>query len=333
MKRLYFSSLDEDGKAAYEKFHAALRDGKRRIPFSERDIEALRRFPDLLSQATLENYDLVDCDGRALSGQGSVQVGNGWLYIDPTVFLEKKAAPSLRQAREDIVSLTSGIDDYWKAVAVHDYIASRTLYDETEPRAFTPDGPFLEGKGVCKGMALAASFLFDAIGIESAVIDASKDGVGHALNIVYLREGEKEVPMLLDITPDCCAEATRFQERGREQYALSHVGIGLSLDDLRSEGIACPYLESLGPEEQKPFLSPETDYYRRSGLYFSSPRAYLLYVGSLIHQGSNIEVELDFRAEGGTSQAFMRALSKHGIKVGRARSCYKKRFHAFGGKY
>ena len=57
--------------------------------------------------------------------------------------------------------------EYEKALFVHDYLAKRVKYDKSDPDSFTVIGPLLLGHGACQGIALAALFLLQYLGVKA----------------------------------------------------------------------------------------------------------------------------------------------------------------------
>ena len=87
--------------------------------------------------------------------------------------------------------ITSGMSEYEKVKAIHDYIINNTQYDYdnylngTVPdSSFSAVGVFQHGVAVCQGYAYAFELLCDLAGIECELVTGTGNGGGHAWNQV-----------------------------------------------------------------------------------------------------------------------------------------------------
>ena len=90
--------------------------------------------------------------------------------------------------------IKTGMSDYEKELAIHDYIVLNTKYDlanydkNTLPdSAYNVYGTLIEGIAVCEGYAKTFKMLLNKLGIESIVVSAPE--INHAWNMVLL-DGE-----------------------------------------------------------------------------------------------------------------------------------------------
>lgn len=89
--------------------------------------------------------------------------------------------------------IRSGMSDYEKELALHDYIVNNTRYDYqnyldgTIPDdSYWPYGILINNTGVCNGYAYTMKLLLNLVDIECMVISGEANGGGHAWNIVKL---------------------------------------------------------------------------------------------------------------------------------------------------
>lgn len=94
---------------------------------------------------------------------------------------------SLQRIIQNIVAAetSSGMTDWQKAYALHNWLCVNVTYDETYERR-DATAVFLEGKGVCDAFAKAYCALLSAAGIESKRVECQMSGVGHAINAVRI---------------------------------------------------------------------------------------------------------------------------------------------------
>lgn len=122
-----------------------------------------------------------------------------------------------------IASPMASMSEAEKERYVHDFLTDSITYDKLYKNyAHEVIGPLCHGIGVCEGIAKTAKLLFDAVGIDSAVLigeaDDSVDGIAgmrHAWNLVWI--GRK--PYHLDVTFD--NSLTRCGLRRYDYYNLS----------------------------------------------------------------------------------------------------------------
>ncbi|MBR6037831.1 MAG: transglutaminase domain-containing protein [Candidatus Methanomethylophilaceae archaeon] len=103
----------------------------------------------------------------------------------------ERLKPMLKKMAEDLYAKeVEGLrDPYDIEAAVHDHLASRIRYDDSDPTsAHDLTGPLLKGRGVCDGISSAMAFLLNSYGIESAVVTGKKRGGegNHAWNVVKI---------------------------------------------------------------------------------------------------------------------------------------------------
>lgn len=101
------------------------------------------------------------------------------------VILEKQT--QIEKAADDWkkeFNLSEEMDDYIKALIIHDAIVSKTAYMETPSNQseYTIEGVFLNGEAVCQGYALAYNYLCSKVGLEAKYVHTND----HAWNIVKI---------------------------------------------------------------------------------------------------------------------------------------------------
>lgn len=130
----------------------------------------------------------------------SAAVLGAWARKDPTG-LEAEDARLYAAAQAALESsLTEGMTDFEKELALHDYLVTHGRYDDQSRdnaahlgryRNNDPYGMLVEGYGICLGYATAFQLLMDMAGVECiTVVGASADSTSdHAWNMVRL-DGE-----------------------------------------------------------------------------------------------------------------------------------------------
>lgn len=85
---------------------------------------------------------------------------------------------------EQEFGLSEEMDDYIKALIIHDAIVSKTAYMETPSNQseYTIEGVFLNGEAVCQGYALAYNYLCSKVGLEAKYVHTND----HAWSIVKI---------------------------------------------------------------------------------------------------------------------------------------------------
>lgn len=100
--------------------------------------------------------------------------------------LEQKTAEALR-------SIPSGLSEFERELAVHDYIVNNTEYDvesvefvDSFTDASTSYGVLVNRKALCSGYSFATKLLLNRIGVSCSVIKGISKGTGHMWNIVRI---------------------------------------------------------------------------------------------------------------------------------------------------
>ena len=195
-------------------------------------------------------------------------------------------------------------NDYEKIIYVHDYLSSKVFYDfeayegnDSSYQSFSLIGPLIFSRGVCQGICLAASYLFEKLDIESEVILCYINSTRHTCNLVSYKEGNTVKKMILDITQDCKYDGDNsryfyFIKQGKKIFPLTYFGFGISLDDYRNVARSY-YLENLSLEDQKLINSLDNNYYYREKLYFHNFTELGLYISKLIGRRKTIQFYFD----------------------------------------
>lgn len=133
--------------------------------------------------------------GANLQGTNPVKMSINFKYSDTKQNLIKKESELQDKASEIVNNITnSGMKDYQKELALHDYVVNNADYDRSvnlPDDSYTAYGILINGVGVCQGYADAMDRLLTAAGIEcQMVIGKANDGDGwvdHAWNIVKIQ--------------------------------------------------------------------------------------------------------------------------------------------------
>jgi len=106
----------------------------------------------------------------------------------PSWFIEKAAsAKATAKAKEIVKSIIKpGMDDFKKAVVLHDWVTENTRYDYNAKNCYIADGPLLDGRAVCAGYAQAYKLLCDQAKLDCKYVGGMVGKVGHGWNMVKM---------------------------------------------------------------------------------------------------------------------------------------------------
>lgn len=151
----------------------------------------------------------------------SIYISNGEEYlISPTYLYSIAEANKMRKqmdaiADEAVSLITEDMEDYEKALIIHDWLASHCEYDKenyyagTIPKdSYTAYGALVKGVAVCQGYAEAYLYIMrDKLGIPGYLI--SSNAMNHVWNIVEIEGKYYHVDVTWDDpTWDCIGRAT-----------------------------------------------------------------------------------------------------------------------------
>lgn len=135
-----------------------------------------------------------------LQDDGSEKLSIDFKYDDTRDNIIKKNNMVNAKVSKIVSSITnSGMKDYQKELALHDYVVNHAKYDtradtnlESMPQdSYTAYGILINGVGVCQGYADAMYRLLKEAGIENKMVVGSANNgtgwVGHAWNIVKIQ--------------------------------------------------------------------------------------------------------------------------------------------------
>lgn len=112
---------------------------------------------------------------------------------------ERKVQQELIDAavEECLAGISSEASEYEKVKYVYEYLVRHTDYNRDAPENQNICSVFVGGESVCQGYAKAAQYLFDRLGIDSALVVGNvRGGERHAWNLVWV-EGDS---YYLDVT-------------------------------------------------------------------------------------------------------------------------------------
>ncbi len=96
-------------------------------------------------------------------------------YKDGTAITDSKAKALNNKATSILSSLIkSGMSDYDKALAIHDYLCENVVYSTADVGA-TAYGAIVEGKAACQGYAEATGMLYTLAGLENVIVRATNN--------------------------------------------------------------------------------------------------------------------------------------------------------------
>ena len=96
-------------------------------------------------------------------------------YKDGTPITDSKAKELYNKVNSILSSVVkSGMSDYDKALALHDYLCENVVYSSDDVGA-TAYGAIVKGKAACQGYAEATGLLYTLAGLESVIVRATND--------------------------------------------------------------------------------------------------------------------------------------------------------------
>lgn len=103
----------------------------------------------------------------------------------------------VKQKIDDIISetVTNGMSDYEKQLAIHDYLAENIVYYKYTNVDSIPEvkhnayGGIIDNSAVCDGFTKAYQLILNKLNIENVFVQGITDGAAHAWNLVKL-DGE-----------------------------------------------------------------------------------------------------------------------------------------------
>lgn len=124
------------------------------------------------------------------SSNGTIKV----TYSDKPSIAAKKLKEADQKAEAAIKKIIKpNFTEYDKVKAVHDYVASTTVYDykgwnanKVHNDSYTIYGPLAKGIAVCDGYARTAAYMLDKLGIENHYVLGTADGGLHSWNKVKI---------------------------------------------------------------------------------------------------------------------------------------------------
>lgn len=188
-----------------------------------RDVKLHRRFtemvfPDVLEEPVrkaikkiIQTPPFLDCFIRGVTVSGRRRTGCSYMalrvkYIYSCSYADfRLRASQMKQSINEIVRLTktNGIEDWKKAFSVVKYCVAHWNYgtiDELPGLEFSAYGALVHHTAVCMGITLAVCSIFSELGIPCRYIRGTRNGVGHAWNLIFLRGGW----FYIDVTDAIC---------------------------------------------------------------------------------------------------------------------------------
>jgi len=106
----------------------------------------------------------------------------------------------IEDIRDMLIESTSGLPYIQKEVKVHRYLTSTVTYDTKAPNCYTMVGALVDRHAVCQGISLAASYLFNSVGVDAGVVCGTVDGeeANHAWNVVNIGGRNYHVDVTFD---------------------------------------------------------------------------------------------------------------------------------------
>ncbi len=179
---------------AYDAIYEGVGECKNEIRISDGtnkiSVEEIRMVADVYRRDHTEQFWVAN------NGNISYTTEDDAISYVPTYFMtgEELADAKLKFAEktDEILShITQGMSDFEKELAIHDILAERVAYIDSE-NAHNAYGAIVEGKAVCEGYAEALQYLLMMCNIQSFIIvgssvnPATNQPEGHAWNAVKI---------------------------------------------------------------------------------------------------------------------------------------------------
>ncbi|MCI9081747.1 MAG: hypothetical protein HFI70_05440 [Lachnospiraceae bacterium] len=187
LEKYAYQQLDRTEQAVYDEMLSAILKQEVGVQLSTTDTEVMQR----AYKAVCSDYGgLFWVDGyvftRYTRGEELVS-----LEFSPKYTMAKKERRQLQRQIDGIVEAwLAGISindsDYDKAKYVYELLALNTEYAEDVANSQNILSVFLLQQTVCQGYACAVQYLFDQLGIESAIVSGTARGEPHAWNLIRL---------------------------------------------------------------------------------------------------------------------------------------------------
>lgn len=189
------------------------------------------------------------------------ELWNNYISFDYIMTKEEyeKADREIREKRDLIIASLSDLSDEYRCeLEIHDYIISNCTYElkDNEYYYSSAYGALINGKAACEGYSKAAKFVFDKVGIESALVSGKADSEGnkggdHMWNIVKINGNYYH----LDLTWDDPVSKNSSAMSIHTYFNLTDEAIGINHRDF-SYNPGC--------------TSTDENYYVKNGLRFES---------------------------------------------------------------
>lgn len=167
--KFYYRRLSNTEKHAYNEIITRIYEMPEAVEIPDIDAEQLDR---IFSALLYDNPDLFFLGRRCTLSAEMMKTFCSFEYTmtKDEYLIEKE---KLEKAVQKVISSLSDPEDEWQTeLEIHDYIIDSCKYTLREPKlAFSSSYAVLvNGQAACEGYSKAAKLLFDAVGIESAVV-------------------------------------------------------------------------------------------------------------------------------------------------------------------
>lgn len=249
--------MDKD--FSQENTYSDLKSISRRL--DEEVLKGSESFVIFLKDMNVNELYQVNEAGNGIFGRGTTYESRGTVakgYQKVEIFLERttnyyvydayvngnripddeRKAEDLYEVVCDILGqeISSGMSDYEKELALHDYLVSHCRYSENTNQAPESDiyrayGALVNHDAVCNGYAEAMQLLFTCLGMHTQFVIGTADGIDHAWNMIELNgewyhvdttwddplpdEGENVVHAYFNVTDDVMLEHHKWEQ---EEY-------------------------------------------------------------------------------------------------------------------
>lgn len=259
VSRIYYNTLSEGKKAAYDNIYKGIMGLEEEFYVSE--SYSSDEIFDVLYYVLNDNPEIFWTNGRAVfSSNGNMTLK----YSLTSEEVSRKTSTIKAKTQQIMGTISPSGDDYSRALAVFDYIAHNTVYNEqayaseSKKKGYNPiysiEGALINSSAVCSGYTKAYQYLLSLTGIKSTLVSGKSNDDSHAWLLIEL-DGKRYYS---DVT-----WADQTESKTCEPH-INHYYFAMNTKQLLRDHTIdreCDMFEC---------VSMADNYYVREGLYFSA---------------------------------------------------------------
>ena len=184
----YYSSLSADGKIAYNRILAQIRNHPDEI---EIPVLSEEEFQKMFQALSYDNPDLL-----CMQNESQIVKRGAKAFFVPQYTCDRETcnanAAALESAVQEVLNgVPSNADVYAIELYLHDAVCARLVYETADGSGYTAFDALVGGRAVCEGYARAFQLLLNRVGIQNYLvtgtgINATGESEGHMWNLVIL---------------------------------------------------------------------------------------------------------------------------------------------------